>query len=78
MQRNRTLTFLENRNKSSNPRLHRWPNSIQEHNFDIKHIPGQQNSMADVLSRFPVNIIYEKMHVYEKMNQIELIHVSYV
>jgi len=39
--------------KEPNSRLLRWCLSLQEFDFTIRHIPGKNNVVADVLSRFP-------------------------
>ena len=44
------LTFL-NRMKNSNRRLLNWSLKLQEYTLDIKHIKGQDNVIADWLSR---------------------------
>ena len=33
-------------------RLHRWCNRLSQYNFSVQHIPGEQNCMADLLSRW--------------------------
>ncbi|GFO36666.1 polyprotein [Plakobranchus ocellatus] len=39
-------------NKSLNPRLLRWSLALQGFAYDIEHIPGPQNRISDILSRF--------------------------
>jgi len=41
-----------------NARQARWIDFLSEFDFDIKHIKGKENRVADVLSR-KVNCIYE-------------------
>jgi RNase H-like domain found in reverse transcriptase/Reverse transcriptase (RNA-dependent DNA polymerase) len=45
-----TLVALENK-KLHNARLTRWALILQDYRFDIVHIPGAQNVIADALSR---------------------------
>ncbi len=44
------LVFIS-RVKNKNHRLLRWSLMLQEHNLDIKHIKGKDNTIADCLSR---------------------------
>lgn len=44
------LQWLESM-KSSNQRLMRWSLALQEYHFTIRHIPGKDNTVADMLSR---------------------------
>jgi hypothetical protein len=44
-----------NKKAQINKRCERWRLKILEYNFDVKHIPGLQNSMPDYLSRSPVD-----------------------
>lgn len=46
----RALQWLKTM-KSQNPRLLRWSLVLQEYRFTVKHIPGANNKMADLLSR---------------------------
>ncbi|GFO13138.1 Pol polyprotein [Plakobranchus ocellatus] len=39
-------------NKSLNPRLLRWSLALQGFAYDVEHIPGPQNRISDILSRF--------------------------
>ncbi len=48
----RTLTFL---NESFQQKVKRWKLAIMFFNFDIEHIPGKQNVVADALSKL-INI----------------------
>jgi transposase InsO family protein len=49
----KALTQL-NKKAQVNKRCERWRLKIQEYDFDVKHIPGLQNTMPDYLSRSPV------------------------
>jgi transposase InsO family protein len=42
------LTFL---NTGTSPKVQRWKLAIQTYDFDIEHIPGEENIIADSLSR---------------------------
>ena len=44
------LIFVE-RLKHSNQRLLRWSLQLQEYNFELCHIKGAENKVADALSR---------------------------
>ena len=44
----KNLTFL---NESSSPKVIRWKLELMEYNFDIGHVPGPDNEVADYLSR---------------------------
>ena len=44
------LTFLS-KIESKDQSLTRWSLFLQEYNLDVKHIPGEQNLVADALSR---------------------------
>ena len=46
------LTFIQSL-QNSNPRLMRWELFLQPYRLDIRHIRGQENVMADALSRAP-------------------------
>lgn len=50
----KSLNFIFTSNFKS-ARLSRWIMAIQEFHFDIQHIPGVSNTIADTLSRFPVS-----------------------
>jgi len=39
-------------NDTASPKVVRWKLAIQEYDFDIEHIPGKTNLVADSLSRF--------------------------
>lgn len=43
------LVFLNY--SKSNQRVLRWALQLADFDFEIQHIPGQQNKLADVLSR---------------------------
>lgn len=42
--------------KTPNSRLIRWKIKLDEYQFDIKHLKGSSNSVADALSRIEINI----------------------
>ena len=44
------LTFIH-KMKNKNQRLLRWSLLLQEYNFDIRHIKGNDNIISDALSR---------------------------
>ena len=44
----KNLTYI---NQESSPKVRRWKLAIQEYNFDIEHIAGEANIVADALSR---------------------------
>jgi transposase InsO family protein len=49
-----SLVFI---NDAPSKRVMRWKLSIQEFDFDIRHIPGELNKAADSLSRIPSDVI---------------------
>lgn len=50
----RPLVWLLNL-KDPNSKLSRWRLKLSEYNFEIKHIPGKSNKVADALSRIQIN-----------------------
>ena len=48
----RNLTYFKKLHKL-NARRMPWYLELQDYNFKIHHIPGTQNSKADILSRLP-------------------------
>lgn len=48
----RALSFL-NQCRFLNERLSRWLLFLQQFNFNIEYIPGKENKIADILSRYP-------------------------
>lgn len=54
----RNLTFI---NKDPSPKVQRWKIAVQEYDFDIAYIEGENNEVADPLSRFcPRNLSDEE------------------
>ena len=41
-------------NNEASPKVKRWKLALQEYNFDIEHIPGKRNVVADAFSRMCV------------------------
>ena len=48
----KALRWLE-RMKDTNSRITRWYLAMQPFKFEVHHIPGKENAMADYLSRCP-------------------------
>jgi len=48
------LTFLSS-SKHLSGRLMRWTLALQEYRLRVEYVPGKQNSVADLLSRYPVD-----------------------
>jgi cleavage and polyadenylation specificity factor subunit 1 len=44
----KNLTYID---KELTPKIVRWKLAVQEYKFDVVHIPGEQNVVADALSR---------------------------
>ena len=44
-----------NRNYNNNPKLNRWRMLLQDYSFNIEHVKGRMNCVADCLSRYPVD-----------------------
>ena len=42
-------------------RIARWVLKLQEHDIEISHINGTQNSLADIISRNPAGLTPEKI-----------------
>jgi hypothetical protein len=82
----KNLTFLNNAPLS---RVYRWKLAIQRYNFRIKHIPGEQNVVADAFSRcvfdehsteaFPVQAVaamHELVLTPEQYEQMDVVYVA--
>jgi len=60
------LTYLKE-NKSQ--KVQRWKDDLQEYNFDLEHIPGEQNVVADAFSRLlpltseQINMLEEELNI---------------
>jgi transposase InsO family protein len=48
------LTPILNAQNSRNPRLHRWAVTLAEFNYEVAHVKGSENSIADAFSRLPI------------------------
>ena len=44
-----------NRNHNNNPKLNRWRMLLQDYLFEIEHVKGKMNCVADCLSRYPID-----------------------
>jgi hypothetical protein len=44
----RNLLYI---NDKASPKVHRWKLDVQQFNFDVEHIPGKDNIVADLYSR---------------------------
>lgn len=45
---------------SPGSRLQRWIIAVQEYKFRIHHVPGKQNVIADIMSRYPLSQMTEE------------------
>ena len=73
--------------KESNPKLMRWSLLLQDYDFDITHISGKSNKIADILSRVSHNHEEDtsrKIHTAKKeilqkirsqVEELSLIHI---
>ena len=61
-------------NDSGAPKVKRWKLLIQEYNFDIIHVPGPKNEVADLLSRL---CIITSPLTDEQLERQELFHINY-
>lgn len=43
--------------KEPNQRLIRWKLKLEEYNYEINHLKGKENSVADALSRVEINAL---------------------
>lgn len=50
---NKALVWLKD-SKEEKSKFYRWSLFLQEMNFDVEHVPGRENQLADALSRYPV------------------------
>ena len=48
----KNLTFIK---EESNPMVQRWNTALQELDYDLKYVPGSQNTIADAMSRLCPN-----------------------
>ena len=48
----KNLTFMK---EESNPMVQRWYTALQELDYDLKYVPGKQNTIADAMSRLCPN-----------------------
>ena len=53
----RNLTFL---NKDPSPKVQRWKIAVQDYDFDIAYIEGENNEIADSLSRFCPRVLSQE------------------
>jgi transposase InsO family protein len=49
----RPLSWI-NKQPYNNARVDRWGIALQEYDYEVKHIAGKKNQMADCLSRYPL------------------------
>ena len=49
------LSYLQNEKLFDNPRLRRWQMLLAQFRFSIAYKEGQENGLADTLSRFPMD-----------------------
>ena len=47
------------KNKDMKLRITRWSLILQEYDFDVIHVKGKSNVVADALSRCPMNTVEE-------------------
>lgn len=71
----KSLTFLL-KSKLHNARLARWALFLQEFDFEILHCSGKENTLADVLSRYPLKESNELKPDNEDNVEIFLINLS--
>ena len=57
--------------KDHNGRLMRWALMLMEYEFEIQHVKGKTNFVADALSRHPVNMIVSNEEVEEEEKKHE-------
>lgn len=70
----RNLVYLRN---SKIPKLVRWHLALMEFNFTIVHVPGVDNVVADVLSRFFKTVVVEDKP-FEVEELLQSVHNSHV
>ncbi|UYV73134.1 hypothetical protein LAZ67_10001919 [Cordylochernes scorpioides] len=57
-----------NAKKTTNPQIARWYNLNQEHDFDIRHKPGEKMAHVDRMSRAPVDDLRDTMEEIVEKN----------
>ena len=69
---NRAVSFIRKK-KDLNGKLARYALFMEEYDFQIKLKPGVKNSLADFLSRYPVNhkLVDEKNITIKELNEFE-------
>ena len=61
----RNLTFL---NKDPNAKVMRWKLAVQDYDFEVVYIPGEENIIADAMSRFCSKEMEEDENELEKIS----------
>ena len=55
--------------KEPNSKLIRWKIKLNEYEFDVSHVQGKENKVADALSRIRETNYYSKCHICGKENK---------